>query len=406
MSDEQRVVVTGLGIVTALGPDRESTWSAIRRGRTAVKLVEFSTPTDPDSSRLSLPAAPIAHCLPSGDDPVVQLGLSAAQEAVADAALGNLPLDRSRIACNLSTSKGGLRTLFAEHRRLLDGQTLTAQLIEQVHPGALASAASALFDFRGISTSTVAACATGLHALIGGYHLIHEGRADVVLSGASDASAILPLVTAYDRMGVLSHNRDDPAGAVKPFDRDRDGFAVGEGAAAFVLESLASARARGVHVYAELAGWARGSDAYHLTSLAVETSQIGRLLGQALERADISPDELDYINAHGTATRTNDVLETRAIHEALGESAGRVPVSSIKAATGHLLGAAGAVEAAVTLLAMRDAFLPPTLNLLNPDPECDLDYVPLTGRHRPVASAACLSAGFGGQIGIMVFRRI
>lgn len=403
MTESRRVVVSGLGMVSALGPDAASTWAGVRLGRSAVRRMSFagSRPFLGAPVELSDGAEQAASA-----DPVVRLGLSAATEAVRDSAVDLSDFDPSRLACNLSTSKGGLRTLFAEHERFLLSGSPGADFFQRVHPGALAAAVSARFGFRGPCLSSVAACATGVHALIQAADLIRRGDADLVLTGAADASFVLPLLWSYARMGVLSKCLDDPPGAVKPFDRDRDGFAVGEGAAAFVLEGLESARARGAPIYGELAGWSWGADAYHLTSLAAADSQIAPLLGQALRRAELDGRDLGYLNAHGTATRQNDVLETRAIRLALGPAADGVPVSSTKPATGHLLGAAGAVETALTLLALRDDFVPPTLNLRHPDPECNLDYVPLVGRSRVLRTAACVSAGFGGQIGVLVFRKL
>lgn len=404
MSGERRVVVTGLGMVTALGTDRETSWSGIRRGVSGMRRVKLEPCGYGSSEWLGAPAQ-VADV--GDEDRVVTLGLRAAQEAMDDAGLSpGETLDATRAACTLSTSKGGLATVLAEHRRILEGRHPTGAFCEQGHAGALAGSASRRFGLGGESCAMVAACASGLHSIMHGYHLIREGRADVVLSGASDASLTGLLLGCYESMGVLSHGFDDPEHAVKPFDRERDGFAAGEGAGTLVLESLESARGRGARIYAEVAGWARGSEAYHLTSMAVERSQLGRLLREALERAGVKRSELDYINAHGTATRENDVLETRAIREALGRAAERVAVSSIKGSTGHMLGAAGAVEAVATVLAIRDGFVPPTLNLHIPDPECDLDYVPLVGREQRVRTAACTSAGFGGQIGVVVFRAI
>ena len=404
MSDDRRVVVTGLGMVTGLGGDRESSWEGIRRGSTGIRRLRLKETGGGERDWLGASAG---RWVRNGRDPVLGLGMRASEEALADAGLaGGEKFDGRRAACTLSTSKGGLATVLAEHRRLLEGGSPSAKLIEEGHAGALAGIASRRFGLEGPSCATVAACASGLHSIIHGYHLIHEDEADVVLSGASDASLLSLLLGSYESMGVLSRGLEDPEGAVKPFDRERDGFAVGEGAGVLVLESLGSARRRGARVYAEVAGWARGAEAYHLTSMAARRSQLGRLLAEALERAEVSARELDYINAHGTATKENDILETRAIHEALGREAGRVAVSSIKAATGHLLGAAAAVEAVVTVLAMRDGYIPPTLNLRNPDPECDLDYVPLVGRKKAVRTAACTSAGFGGQIGVVVFKGV
>ena len=261
------------------------------------------------------------------------------------------------------------------------------------------------FRIAGPVINYAAACATGVHAVIAGLALIRSGEADVVLAGATDASLVQPVVAAFERMGVLSARLDDPAGACRPFDRTRDGFAIGEGAAVLVMESPEHADLRPGRAYVRVVGSAWGAEAYDLARVSTGPSSMGPLIRRALDDAGISPGEVDYVNAHGTGTVANDPVECASLREALGEHAMDVPVSSLKPAVGHCLGAAGGVELALTVLAMRHGFLPPTLNLTDPDPECRLNHVPPAGLERRVNVAVKVAAGFGGHLGIVVLRR-
>ena len=298
-----------------------------------------------------------------------------------------------------------MKSLFRLHREFLQGKAPSPDFWERVSAASPGMAVARQFGITGVVVNYAAACATGVHSVIAGLRLITSGKADVVLAGAADASLVPPIVAAFERMGVLSRRWDDPPGACRPFDRTRDGFAIGEGAAVLVLESAERARQRPDRVYARLTGSSWGTDAYDLARLGTAQSEIAPLIQRALADAGRSAADVDYINAHGTGTAANDPIESAAIREALGEQAQRVPVSSLKPAIGHLLGAAGAGELALTVLAMRDGFIPPTLNLNEPDPECKLNHVANEGIERKLNVAVKVAAGFGGHIGVLVIER-
>jgi 3-oxoacyl-(acyl-carrier-protein) synthase len=333
------------------------------------------------------------------------MALHAAREAVSDSGLSKRELASPRAACTVSSSKGGMKSLLRLHRAFLEGQMPPPDFWELVSPSSPGARVAAEFGIEGPVINYAAACATGVHAVTAALQLIRSGEADVVLAGATDASLVQPLVAAFERMGVLSHRLDDPQGACRPFDRTRDGFAIGEGAAVLVLESEGRARARPGRAYVHVVGSAWGADAYDLARVSTLRSSIGTLVRKALDAAGLSPAQLDYVNAHGTGTVANDPMECAGLREALGKHVSHVPVSSLKPAVGHLLGAAGGVELALTVLAMRDGFLPPTLNLTHPDPACELNHVPPTGLERDVNVAVKIAAGFGGHIGIVVLER-
>jgi 3-oxoacyl-[acyl-carrier-protein] synthase II len=273
-------------------------------------------------------------------------------------------------------------------------------------PNQPALAISHRFQLHGPCLCPVAACATGLVSLQRGYDLIGDGYCDVVLAGSSDASLLPIVLGSFKRLGVLSRNVDVPSAACRPFDRNRSGFVIGEGAAVFVLERWEDAVARGANIYAEWLAGGLAADATSLTGLDPSGEPLARLIGDVLRRGGVQPDEIDYINLHGTATEQNDVYETRAVKRAFGAAAPSVRCSSIKGAVGHLLGAAGSVEMAAMLLAVRDGIIPPTVNLTLPDPECDLDYTPQLAARQPVRTAMKLSLGFGGHLAAAVVRRI
>lgn len=398
MSTQRRVpAITGVGLVTGLGASARETWSAVRQGRSAVQTLELDG--------LRLLAAPASlHDAPT-IEANVSLALHAAREAVTDAGIRPEELAGSRTACTISSSKGGMKSLFRLHREFLRGKAPPPEFWEHVSAASPGMAVAREFGITGVVVNYAAACATGVHSVIAGLKLITSGKADVVLAGAADASLVPAIVAAFDRMGVLSHRWDDAAGACRPFDRTRDGFAIGEGAAVLVLESPERAGHRADRVYARLTGSAWGTDAYDLARLSTAQSEIAPLIHRALAEAGRSAADVDYINAHGTGTVANDPIEAAAIRRALGEQTRRVPVSSLKPAVGHLLGAAGGTELALTVLAMRDGFIPPTLNLNEPDPECTLNHVANQGIERELNAAVKVAAGFGGHIGIVVIER-
>lgn len=409
-SEPQRtphVVVTGIGLRTGLGADRESTWSAICAGRSAARFLD-------DAGALA--ACPLPE--PAGHvdalvDPVLSLTSAIGRDALADASL--LPcsqaVDPTRIATLIGLSKGCVHNLArlagAQAGYGADGSNrFPAEFWERLcGPNAGALLVAAEHGLEGPCLAPVAACATGLVAVLQAVELIRRGACDVALAGSADASLEPMLLAAFQRMGVLARPSDRAAAAVRPWDRDRSGFVVGEGGAVLVLERADHARARGVLPYVEVAGGALGADAQHPTSLNPDPAGLARLIGRALERAQVGPADIDHVNVHGTATRINDPVECRALRRALGEQADRVACSANKSQIGHLLGAAGSAELAIECLAVRDGFAPPTLNLDDPDPACDLDGTPHVGRRISIRGALKLSIGFGGHLAAAVLLR-
>ncbi|SIO08621.1 3-oxoacyl-[acyl-carrier-protein] synthase II [Singulisphaera sp. GP187] len=412
-----KVVVTGIGLWTGLGVDRESTWSALRAGCSAAR---------PLAEALSAGGRPAVGCPLLEDDRTIgpqgrtlSIVEQTATEALNDARLISrhaepgraLIVDSDRVATLIGLSKGCMEN-FARLARggrdraeFADGPADSWIWEHLCWPNAGASRVAARHGLRGPCLAPVAACATGLVAVLQGAELIRNGVCDVALAGSADASLQPLLLGAFRRMGVLARSDGDPTQAARPWDQARSGFVVGEGGAILVLERADHAQARGVLPYAEVAGGALGADAYHETTMNPDPAGLAALIGRALAQSGVSASELDYINVHGTATRINDPIECRALRLALGPHADRVACSANKSQIGHLLGAAGAVELAITCLAIRDGFVPPTLNLNDPDPACDLDGTPHTGRATPIRSALKLSIGFGGHLAAALLRQ-
>ena len=397
-----RVVVSGVGLLTGLGADREATWSQLCAGRSAMGWLD---------ERLSAGGAVHAGGkIPNLNHDAWEHTQMAGWEAMRDAGLSrNSSFDHDRAAVIVGMSKGDLGRRCHAHRRLLSEGPDDSMLGATWNRSQSAFAAACLsrcYDLRGpCSIAPIAACATGVIAALNGADLIRRGICDFALVGAGDASLNPLVLGAFRNMRALARVDGDPARSVRPWDKTRSGFLPGEGAAVLVLEREDHARARGVLPYAEFAGGAFGSDAYHITDLNPDPSGLAHLIGLALKNGEMQPGDLDYINVHGTATRQNDPLECRAIRKALGSHADSVSCSANKAQIGHLLGAAGAAELAITCLAMRDGFVPPTLNLDDPDPACDLDGTPHVGKSREIRAALKLSIGFGGHLAVAVLRR-
>jgi 3-oxoacyl-[acyl-carrier-protein] synthase II len=407
------VVVTGIGLRTGLGNTTESGWQALKEGRSGVRRLggpdhPYDFTGHPEAKRPDVPiyfGCPIQH---SDHRPLENL-MKPAMEAVKDALLAESTFDPARAATVVGMSKGDLRRLAVTHRKTLDGSRFTKPqpVINWLNcwPDVGSRIVSVIARTSGPRLAPVAACATGVVAVLQAADLIRRGACDLAIAGAGDSSLEPLILGAFRKMRVLARVGDDPRQAIRPWDRKRSGFLVGEGAAILVLERADHARARGVLPYAEVAGGALGADGYHETNLNTDPTNLAGLIGRALENADVRPSDIDYVNVHGTATRDNDPLECRALRRALGPEADRVSCSANKAQIGHLLGAAGAAELAITCLAIRDGFVPPTLNLDDPDPACDLDGTPHVGRSRPIRAALKLSLGFGGHLAACVLRR-
>ena len=406
-SADPKVVVTGIGLATGLDLSREGTWAALRVGRGAARSLDDREPTGglPDSGC----PAPWADA-PDDEhpDPVYRLLIKTTLEAMADADLLGVGREFEHAATLIGLSKGSIRSSCQAHRDLPgseDDPDRVGRLWIGSWPSTGAHFVARWLRLGGPCLAPIAACATGLVAVLQAADWIRRGTCDWALAGSVDASLEPLLMAAFRKMKVLAAVDGDPATAIRPWDRRRSGFLVGEGGAILVLEREDHARARGVLPYAEVAGGALGSDAYHMTDLNSDPTNLADLIGRALETAGVVPEEVDHVNVHGTATRSNDPLECRAIRLALGRHADRVACTANKAQIGHLLGAAGSAELAITCLSIRDEFVPPTLNLTEPDPACDLDGTPLVGRSMPIRAALKLSLGFGGHLAAAVLRR-
>ena len=408
----RRVVVTGLGAVTPLGNDVATTWDGLVHGRSGIGRISRFDPS-PYETQI---AGEIKGFEPANymdrkeirrTDRFTQYAVAAAAQALDDARLKGGGDDRERIGVAIATGVGGIETLIDQV--LLMKERGPSRLSPFLVPMLMANAGSAQismqFDLRGPSLTHVSACASSAHSLGECAALIRRGQADVMVSGGAEA-AVLPLpIGAFATMHAMSRRNDDPERASRPFDKDRDGFVLSEGAAVLLLEERERALARGVRLYGEIVGYGATADAYHITSPSPEGEGNARAMRMALAEAGMKPSDIDYINAHGTSTQPNDREETAAIKHVFGEHAYKLMVSSTKSMTGHLLGAAGALEAMACLLAMRDGCIPPTINYETPDPALDLDYVPNQARPKPITTALSNSMGFGGHNASLIFRQ-
>ena len=403
-------VVTGIGVVTPIGTGAEAFWDALVAGRSGAGPIEGF-----DASGYSTRIACQVHDFDPAlymdardaarSDRFTQLAVAAGVLAWEDAGLGD-DVDTTRAGAVVGSGIGGLYTIEEQAAVLRDtgARRVSPFTVPKLMPNAAAAALAMRLGLRGINHCVASACATGAHAVGEALLAIRAGRADVVLAGGTEA-ALTPLgLAAFDRMGALSRRNDEPERASRPFDAARDGFVFGEGAGVLVLESEEHARRRGAHVIARVAGYGATADAFHLTQPDPEGDGAARAMTVALEDAGVYPGDVDYVNAHGTSTPYNDRVETLAIKRALGTESKRVPVTSTKSQTGHLLGAAGAVEAAAAALIVQRGVIPRTLNLDEPDPECDLDYVVGKPREQRVDVALSNSFGFGGQNACLVLR--
>ncbi|MET0515975.1 MAG: beta-ketoacyl-ACP synthase II [Nitrospiraceae bacterium] len=408
----RRIVVTGLGLVTPLGIGVDATWKAICAGESGISRITRFDPTGYDAQiagevKQFDPAQFIEKKEIKKMDTFIHYAVAASQLAVDDAAL-KIPAEESvRVGVYIGSGIGGLGSIEHYHSVLQEkGPGRVSPFFIPMTIINLASGQVAIrLGARGPNSCAVTACATGNHCIGDAYRIIQRGEADVMVAGGAEA-AITPLgVAGFASAKALSFRNADPTKASRPFDRDRDGFVLGEGAGVLVLEEQEHARRRGAHVYAEIVGYAMNSDAYHITAPPEEGEGAVRCMELAIKDAGIQKTDIGYINAHGTSTMA-DAIETRAIKQVFGDYAYRLPVSSTKSMTGHLLGAAGGIEAIFSILALHHGMLPPTINLENPDPACDLDYVPNTARPANLKVALSNSFGFGGVNACLLFRRV
>lgn len=408
----RRVVVTGLGLVTPLGTGVEKTWRALCAGESGIRRITKFDPTGYDAQIAGEvtdfdPAQFIEKKEIKKMDTFIHYAVGAAQLAVDDAGLKVTAEEATKVGVYIGSGIGGLGSIERYHDVLKEkGPGRVSPFFIPMTIINLASGQVAIrIGAKGPNSSIVTACATGNHCIGDAFRLIQDGRADVMVAGGAEA-AVTPLgVAGFAAAKALSFRNDEPTRASRPFDKDRDGFVLGEGAGVVVIEELEHARRRGARMYAEIVGYGMNSDAYHITAPPEEGEGAVRCMELAIEDAGIGKDQIGYINAHGTSTMA-DAIETRAIKTVFGDRAYGIPVSSTKSMTGHLLGAAGGVEAIFSILALFHGVLPPTINLENPDPACDLDYVPNKARTAAITAALSNSFGFGGVNACLIFKRV
>ncbi len=407
-----RVFVTGLGAITPIGNDVETFWENMVNGVSGADIITAFDPTD-FASKIACevkefdPTKYMSRKMSRRMVRSTQFAVAAARQALADANFEITPENADMVGVTVNTGGGGLATLEKPTLTLYEkGPRSVGPFLV---PSVMANASSCLVSIETgamgpVLTSTLA-CASGNYAIIEAYHMLQRGEADVMLAGGTEAG-ISPLITAaFARMQAISTRNDDPAAASRPFDRQRDGFVSGEGGVVLLLETEAHAKARGAKIYAEVLGGSLTGDAYHFTAPHPEGIGAIRATKRALKSTGLTPDDVDVIFAHGTSTPLNDAAETKVIKEVFGERAYKIPIPATKSMVGHMLGAAGAISALAAVLSFRDGIIPPTINLTDPDPECDLDYVPLQARRQQTNIALVNAFGFGGQNVVLVLKR-
>ncbi|MHB8630337.1 MAG: beta-ketoacyl-ACP synthase II [Candidatus Limnocylindria bacterium] len=405
----KRIVVTGVGAVTPIGDTVEATWDSMIHGRGGISRITRFDPSPYESQMAGEvkdfdPTKYMDRKDARRTDRFAQFAVAAASQALTDGKI-DIAKEPERIGVSIATGVGGLETL-VEQVLLMEKRgpsRLSPFLVPMLMANAGSAQVSMQFGLKGPNLTHVSACASSAHAIGECAAIIDRGQADIMVAGGAEA-AVLPLaIGAFSTMHAMSRRNDDPEHASRPFDKDRDGFTLSEGGAAVILEEREHAMARGAHLYGELVGYGATADAYHITSPSPEGEGSARSMQMALAGAKLEPTAIDYINAHGTSTQPNDREETAAIKQVFGDHAYTLLVSSTKSMTGHLLGAAGALEAIACLLALRDGCVPPTINYTTPDPALDLDYVPNTSRARKITTALSNSMGFGGHNATLIF---
>lgn len=413
--NQRRVVVTGLGCITALGPDVETFWANILAGKSGISTIERVDTSDiPTKIAAEIKDFDIEAFMSRREarrlDRSAQFFWVATQQALKDSGISYEPDDPEALRSGVlaGTGIGGVETFEQQM------EVLTERGPSRMSPVGIAMIISNMaggivsidFNLYGPNSTVVTACAASANAIGDAAAIIQRGAADVMVAGGGEASLTRFALAGFSQARAMSTNNDDPTGASRPFDAGRDGFVMGEGAAVLVLEEYEHAKARGAQIYGEVLGYGMSADGYHITLPRPGGAGAARAMQAALADAGVEPKDLSYINAHGTSTDANDATETAAIKLAFGDAAYEIPVSSTKSMTGHLLGAAGAIEAVASLLAIRDGIIPPTINYTTPDPECDLDYVPNVAREAPVVTVMSNSFGFGGHNVSLVFGAV
>jgi len=411
-TNTRRVVVTGIGLVSSLGIGTDANWQAIRAGRSGIGTItkfdatQFATRIAGEVKNFD-PLAFLEKKDVKKMDIFIQYAIAASQFAMDDAKLEITPDLSRRTGVFIASGIGGFTTIEREHKALLEGgpRKISPFFIPSAIINLAAGQVSIRFGAKGPNSATCTACSASAHAIGDAFEIIKRGAADVMIAGGSEA-AITPMgIGGFGALRALSTRNDEPERASRPFDTDRDGFIVGEGAGVLILEELELAKARGARIYAELVGYGMSADAYHITAPSEDGEGAFRVMTGAIESAGVTTADIDYINAHGTSTPQGDALETLAIKRCFGEHAREIAVSSTKSMTGHLLGAAGGLEAGITVLAIYDQIAPPTINLDHPDEACDLDYVPHASRPLAIQYALSNSFGFGGTNAALLFKK-
>jgi 3-oxoacyl-[acyl-carrier-protein] synthase II len=409
----RRVVVTGLGIVCPVGNSVAEAWSNITAGKPGITRVTKFDPT-PFASQIAgeVKNFDVTEYVPAKEarrmDAFIHFGLAAAVQAVRDSGIEVTAENAERIGCVIGSGIGGLPLIEETHEALTTGgaRKISPFFVPGSIINMIAGHLSIMYGFKGPNYGLVSACTTSNHCIGDAGRLIEYGDVDVVVAGGAE-STVSPLgIGGFAAMRALSTRNDDPATASRPWDKGRDGFVLGEGAGVLVLEEYEHAKRRGAKIYAELSGYGMSADAYHMTAPCEDGDGAARCMANALRNAGMNPDRIDYINAHGTSTPLGDVAETIAVKRCFGDHARKLAMSSTKSMTGHLLGAAGGIEAVFSTLAVHHQIAPPTANLFDVDPACDLDYVPFEAREMPIRSALSNSFGFGGTNGTLIFSRV
>jgi 3-oxoacyl-[acyl-carrier-protein] synthase II len=412
MANRRRVVVTGIGLVSSLGTGTDANWEALCAGRSGIGPITrfdasgFSTRIAGEVKDFD-PLQFIEKKDVKKMDIFIQFAIAAADGAMTDSALAITPANDTRVGVLIASGIGGFTTIEREHKAFLDGgpRKISPFFIPSAIINLAAGQVSIRLGAKGPNSATCTACTASAHAIGDAYEIIRRGAADAMIAGGSEAAVCAMGIGGFAALRALSTRNDEPERASRPFDRDRDGFVLGEGAGVVVLEELDAARRRGAKIYAEIVGYGMSSDAYHMTGQPEDGNGAVRAMAAAIESAHVPPTVVDYINAHGTSTPINDPTETLAIKSYFGAHARKLAVSSSKSMTGHLLGAAGGLEAGISVLAVHNQIAPPTINLECPDPACDLDYVPNHARPMTIEYALSNSFGFGGTNAALLFKR-
>lgn len=413
MTTRRRVVVTGLGMLCPLGNDVSMSWKACVEGKSGIDRIthfdcsKFSSQIAGEVKNFN-PEQFISFKDAKRMDLVCQYGVSAAKMAVENSGLQIMSKNAERVGVLIGSGIGGIQSIEKTYKNYLEKgpRNISAFFILQAISNLISGHVSIMYGAKGPNSCVVTACSTGAHAIGDSFKLIREGYADAMIAGGAEAAICELGVGGFASMKALSTRNNEPQKASRPFDKDRDGFVIAEGSGVIVLEELESAKKRGATIYAEIIGYALNGDASHVTNPSPDGEGAARCMNLALKDAQLNYSNVDYINTHGTSTDAGDVAETRAVKSVFKEEVNKVSISSTKSMTGHMLGAAGSVEAIFSVLSLKDQVVPPTINLDNPDPECDLDYTPHTARQKKIEISMSNSFGFGGTNAVLIFKKI